>query len=842
MMGAATETKRATSPCLTLDIPIIPFPDLDGTGDIISNSVTRCTSPASPPETVVSTPASAFFPASSSPLAALSTSNASTAASTPLFSPVSAFSPPPTNSTGVGGSGTRRPERRETLGRRLKIRSGVNLQVHDLKLRQYTDYDTRTGTPRSPFFSPAIWTGNTFGERETPFAGPSDPNPFSSLIQSGNLSGLDEDSEDLGPFSSAGQIPGPPLSILDLYAIKTVTGAFNESGVITRMRHFAESRGRARDVDFLLKVEEYTNAVKAVETLLSDASFKLAGIAAPTTTSTASIKLPLRTTRTLSTETKDATTVLLPRLDGVFDDAKVVVEQSIAQDIYPDFLKSQLSLSLQAIGPGYSPNQVCPGFGEAFCMTDPHGSDCPVVYASDGLAGLTGYAVQDMINKNCRFMQGPGTRATTVERVREAMARNKEFSELVLNFKKDGRPFWNLIFVAPLLGLDGEVAYQLGGQIDVTEMLETQEDVACVLSYVPSLVDNPSSQQSLEDDSTEQQAPTSRLDQGTGSRHSSALSSRGRRLRGEASERADAAHSKYPPNTSKNKFLRNFLRRYSSASSYHSNIGSSSVGTNTISDSVTDIANSPSGLDPHSTLSTPTSNASYDARKSLNITPTPTGQPFAHHAVLSPYSRFIVMEYIPSPSSQGSGGVSGGTPSTETSNKKSSSRHLQLPVAFCSPAALESLGPGARSVADVVGASIFEVLSDKAHSPSVTKSFKSTVRASLAEGRNAKLDVTLNGNGGGRSRTATRGSSLSRRNNSGGLLCLPSSGGSAGGSDVAPSSSHGRSIRTSMSLERLVSRRNSADCGADYVSYWTPLRDDLGNTQYVVLILVPEVS
>lgn len=839
MMGAtgSSEVSRAASPCLTPDMPIIPFPDLDTTGDSLSDSLTRCTSPQSPPETVVSTPASAFFPSNSSPLAAPSTTT-----STPLLSPVSALSP------SGGTTANCRPERRETLGRRLKIRSGVNLQV-----RQYTDYDTRTGTPRSPYFSPAIWTGNTFGERETPLAFTADqPSPFTSLLQSSsNLSGLDEyvAIEEVGPLSTThhvlgGPMAGPPLPILDVFAIKTVHGALNEPGVMPRMRHFAESRGRARDIDFLLKVEEYTAAVKTVEKLLSDATLKLTSIVSATPTATASIRLPLKMTRALSAETRDATTTVLPRLNGVFDDTKVVVEQSLAQDLYPDFLKSQLSLSLQTIGPGYSPNQVCPGFGEAFCITDPHDADNPVVYASDGLACLTGYAVQDIVNKNCRFMQGPGTRASGIDRIRDAMAKNKEFSELVLNFKKDGRPFWNLIFVAPLLGLDGEVAYQLGGQIDVTEMMETQEDVACVLSYVPPLADGPPQQQSSEDDSNNGDQPLQggnprRLDVAPASRNSSNLSSRGRRLRGDMGERSESSLSKYPPNASRNKFFRSFLRRYSSASSHNSN---NNNNNNMVNDNASDVSSPPLGqVDAHSAASTPTV-PTYDSRKSLNLFSVPTAQPFAHQAVVSPYSRFIVLEYLAPPASQGSNGClampapneNHSYSSSSSSSKKSSARHLQLTVAFCSPAALESLGNGVRSLADVVGTSIFEVLCDKANSPSVTKSFKSMVRASLAEGRNAKLDITLNGPcSSGRSRTVTRGSSLSRRNNS---------GSGSGGGDVPPTSSQGRSIRKSISLERLVNRRNSAECGADYVSYWTPLRDDLGNTQYVVLVLVPEVS
>lgn len=821
-MAVDADVVRAANPGLTVDIPIIPFPELDTTGESIGESLSRCTSPLNTQDTT-STPASAsFLTSSSSTSPSAPSSTTTTAASPTVFSPIATSAP------------TRRPERRSTLGRRLKIKSGVSLQVHDLKLRQYTDYDPRTGTPHSPLFSPSIWTGNTFGERDPP--GPTDSTLFSSVQNSSNLYGLDEyaATDETGPF---GLEPGPPLSILDVFAIRTVTSALNEPGVMARMRHFAESRGRARDIDFLLKVEEYTATVKTVETLLSDASLKLNGIAAPTSTAAASIKLPPKMTKTLCAETRDATTALLPRLDRVFDDAKAVVEHSLAQDIYPEFLKTQLSLNLQTIGPGYSPNQVCPGFGEAFCITDPHDTDNPVVYASDGLAGMTGYAVQEIIHKNCRFMQGPGTRSSGIERIRDAMAKNKEFSELVLNFKKDGRPFWNLIFVAPLIGLDGEVVYQLGGQIDVTEMLETQDDISCVLSYVTPLLEGPS--QAPEDHAQDHPQTQSFSRPDPASRHSS-NQSRSRR----GGERTDARHSKYPPNASKNKFFRGFLRRYSSSSSSLNTVPPAGP---TVDDSTRETSVSAPVRDTHSTPSTPT--VPYDSRRSLNIPPAPTTRSCAHQVAVSPYSRFLVLEYIPAPASQSSSSNSGpGAPGPHDS-RKSSCRHLQLPVAFCSPAAFECLGNGVRSVAEVVGTSIFDVLSDKANSPSVTKSFKSTVRASLAEGRNTKLDITLNGSASSM-RARARGSSLSRRNNSNGFMGNPrpgssqgaGGGGGGGGSDGPSSSSHTRSIRTSMSFERLVNRRNSADYGVDFVSYWTPLRDALGSTQWVVMILVPEVS
>ncbi len=40
--------------------------------------------------------------------------------------------------------------------------------------------------------------------------------------------------------------------------------------------------------------------------------------------------------------------------------------------------------------------------------------DCPIIYASDAFCKLTGYARDELVGRNCRFLQGPGTSAAQV--------------------------------------------------------------------------------------------------------------------------------------------------------------------------------------------------------------------------------------------------------------------------------------------------------------------------------------------------------------------------------------------------------------------------------------------
>ena len=73
--------------------------------------------------------------------------------------------------------------------------------------------------------------------------------------------------------------------------------------------------------------------------------------------------------------------------------------------------------------------------------------DNPIVMASDGFIDVTGYERKEVINRNCRFLQGPDTDRQAVHRLREAIEAGEETVELLLNYKKNGEPFWNLLYM-----------------------------------------------------------------------------------------------------------------------------------------------------------------------------------------------------------------------------------------------------------------------------------------------------------------------------------------------------------------------------------------------------------
>lgn len=89
-----------------------------------------------------------------------------------------------------------------------------------------------------------------------------------------------------------------------------------------------------------------------------------------------------------------------------------------------------------------------------FVLSDPRLPDNPIVFATPGFYELTGYTRDQVLGRNCRFLQGPGTDPAAVDVIRSAIAKGNDATVCILNYKADGTPFWNQFFVAALRDSD----------------------------------------------------------------------------------------------------------------------------------------------------------------------------------------------------------------------------------------------------------------------------------------------------------------------------------------------------------------------------------------------------
>lgn len=134
----------------------------------------------------------------------------------------------------------------------------------------------------------------------------------------------------------------------------------------------------------------------------------------------------------------------MPNMESVFLTAQNDIEKLVASDIYPRFVRHQISLSAtRALA---SNKNKYAGLGDCFVLTNPSKADNPIVYASDGFVKVTGYERNEIIPRNCRFLQTRQTDRESVGRLKKCLDNPAESVELLLNETKKGEPFWNLLY------------------------------------------------------------------------------------------------------------------------------------------------------------------------------------------------------------------------------------------------------------------------------------------------------------------------------------------------------------------------------------------------------------
>ncbi|KAK5115927.1 hypothetical protein LTR62_000383 [Meristemomyces frigidus] len=172
-----------------------------------------------------------------------------------------------------------------------------------------------------------------------------------------------------------------------------------------------------------------------------------------------------------------------PYVPAVLDPRFAARSEETAADLIeealPAFITHRLTLTVtdtlvKEITGNSAPvmRELIPSLAEVYCVTDPSLPDNPIVYASEEFYNTTQYGREYVIGRNCRFLQGPKSSNASVTRMIEALQNGQEICETILNYRRDGSPFINLLLIAPLYDNKGQVRYFLGCQIDVSSLVE----------------------------------------------------------------------------------------------------------------------------------------------------------------------------------------------------------------------------------------------------------------------------------------------------------------------------------------------------------------------------------
>ena len=108
-------------------------------------------------------------------------------------------------------------------------------------------------------------------------------------------------------------------------------------------------------------------------------------------------------------------------------------------------------------------------------VSDPRLPDNPIIVTNDAFLAMTGYARDEVVGRNCRFLQGPETDREAVRELARAIAARENAATEIVNYRKDGTPFWNALFVSPIYDAAGTLVYFFASQLDVSRRRDAEE-------------------------------------------------------------------------------------------------------------------------------------------------------------------------------------------------------------------------------------------------------------------------------------------------------------------------------------------------------------------------------
>ncbi|HQU25471.1 MAG TPA: PAS domain-containing protein [Acidimicrobiales bacterium] len=97
-----------------------------------------------------------------------------------------------------------------------------------------------------------------------------------------------------------------------------------------------------------------------------------------------------------------------------------------------------------------------------------------VIYASPSFLTLTGYSEDEVLGRSATFLDGPETAPEAIAEIDRAVAEERETLVELVNYRKDGTPFWNRLTITPVLDERGRASHFVGVNTDVTAAREME--------------------------------------------------------------------------------------------------------------------------------------------------------------------------------------------------------------------------------------------------------------------------------------------------------------------------------------------------------------------------------
>ncbi|MBZ9566153.1 PAS domain-containing protein [Modicisalibacter tunisiensis] len=114
---------------------------------------------------------------------------------------------------------------------------------------------------------------------------------------------------------------------------------------------------------------------------------------------------------------------------------------------------------------------------DGIVVAEQEGDEHILIYVNQGFERLTGYSTDEILYRDCRFLQNDDRDQPALERIRQALAEKRPCREVLRNYRKDGSLFYNELSITPVFDEQDQLTYFIGVQKDVTPLVEALEEL-----------------------------------------------------------------------------------------------------------------------------------------------------------------------------------------------------------------------------------------------------------------------------------------------------------------------------------------------------------------------------
>ncbi len=110
-------------------------------------------------------------------------------------------------------------------------------------------------------------------------------------------------------------------------------------------------------------------------------------------------------------------------------------------------------------------------------IADASQRDRPLIYCNPAFEKISGYRREEVLGKNCKFLQGADTDPLTIQQIRDALNNGHGCQVIIKNYRKDGTPFWDELTISPVHDDRGRLTHFIGIQTDITDKVNADAEM-----------------------------------------------------------------------------------------------------------------------------------------------------------------------------------------------------------------------------------------------------------------------------------------------------------------------------------------------------------------------------